>query len=231
MTTVLFWDIDGTLLNSGGAGRFALEDAASEMADKSIDLFDVEMAGMTDRAIATKILYRIGIAPEITKIEQLWQLYQKSLPDRLRQTQGYVLSGVREILEMLHQRDDVISLLLTGNIEVGAWTKLAHYDLDRYFTGGAFGRDTEDRNAIASQALTVAIEKLGSVDLSKCYAIGDTPHDVRCGQAIGAKSIAIASGRYTVSDLIACNSWLVWQSFPKPIDFLAQIGLVGRDDG
>jgi phosphoglycolate phosphatase-like HAD superfamily hydrolase len=189
------------------------------------------MAGMTDRAIATKILYRIGIAPEITKIEQLWQLYQKSLPDRLRQTQGYVLSGVREILEILHQRDDVISLLLTGNIEVGAWTKLAHYDLDRYFTGGAFGRDTEDRNAIASQALTVAIEKLGSVDLSKCYAIGDTPHDVRCGQAIGAKSIAIASGRYTVSDLIACNSWLVWQSFPKPIDFLAQIGLVGRDDG
>lgn len=231
MTTILFWDIDGTLLNSGGAGRLALEDAAREMVGSAIDLSDVEMAGMTDRSIATKILHRIGIAPEPAKMEQLWELYQEYLPDRLRETQGYVLPGVREILEMLQPREDVFSLLLTGNIEVGAWAKLARYDLDRYFSGGAFGRDTADRNAIAHQALTVALEKLGSVDLSKCYAIGDTPHDVRCGQAIGAKSIAIASGRYSVSDLIACNSTFVWQSFPEPIDFMAQIGLMGRDEG
>ncbi len=225
MTTVLFWDIDGTLLNSGGAGRFALSDAASALVDVPNALDGIEMAGMTDWGIAIQILNALNIPADKTAITALLQQYLDYLPARLASTSGYVLGGVKEILEQLQQRQDVISLLLTGNSEAGAWTKLTHYGLDDYFSGGAFCQDSSDRHEIARQALALAHQQLGTVSPEKCYVIGDTPHDIRCGQAIGARTIAIASGRYSVTQLASHDSWLVWEDFPEPSFFIAQIGL------
>lgn len=225
MTTILFWDIDGTLLDSGGAGRLAFAQAATEMLGTEVDLATIEMAGRTDWAIATMILQPFGIAPEPAKVEELFSLYQQYLPDSLSKTQGYVLSGVREILEALRQRLDVYLLLLTGNIEAGAWAKLSHYGLDTYFNGGAFGGQTADRIGLARSAFALAQEKVTPIALDKCYVIGDTPHDIRCGQAIGARTIAIASGRYSAQELASYDSWLVWQSFPDPVQFMHKVGL------
>lgn len=225
MTVILFWDIDGTLLNSGGAGRIALTEAVREMVGTPTNISTVEMAGMTDWSIATQILQNLNIPPSPAKIEELLMLYQRYLPASLSRTQGYVLSGVREILEVLHPRKDVLSVLLTGNSETGARAKLARYGLDKFFSLGAFGNGTGDRSELARQALELAQQAVGTVALDRCYLIGDTPHDVRCGRAIGAKAIAIASGPYSTLDLSACESWQVWEKFPQPQVFLNCIGL------
>ena len=225
MTTILFWDIDGTLLNTKGGGRLAVQQAASEMISSPCDLSGVNMAGMTDWGIATAVLDYIGIAPTPENIEQLQQSYQKYLPKSLAQTQGYVLEGVLPILKALQPREDVLSLLLTGNMEKGAWAKLAYYDLDSFFCGGGFCQSTSNRTDIAEKALSIAQNQIGDICLDKCYVIGDTPHDIRCGQAIGARTIALANHRYSREELTQHHSWLVWESYPSPTSFIEKIGL------
>ena len=226
MTTVLFWDIDGTLLNSNGAGLGALTKAASQMMGKAVDLSRISLAGMTDWAIATEVLEQHHWASGSSEIKTLLQLYCEHLPESLLRSQGFVLSGVKNILSSLHQRDDVLSLILTGNIATGGWAKLSHYGLNHYFKTGAFCEQSPHRNDIAKQALALAEEALGSVALEKCLVIGDTPHDIRCGQAIGVKTVGIASGRYSAEELTASGSPLVYEFFPQPEDFMREIGLI-----
>jgi phosphoglycolate phosphatase len=225
MTTILFWDIDGTLLNSKGAGRLALQEVTRELTGNPVDLSHIRMAGMTDWGIASQILEHLEISPSPQAIEELLGLYQHYIHASLAQTQGFVLAGVRDILETLEKREDVLCLLLTGNIEAGARAKLAHYGLEKYFQGGGFGEGTVDRCAVARKALAVAQAQVERVHLDRCYVLGDTPHDIRCGQAIGARTIGIASGHYSVADLSACESWLVWEEFPAVATFMAQVGL------
>ena len=225
MTTVLFWDIDGTLLTTGRAGIFALEDAASEVIGKPVDLSNLKTAGMTDREIATEILLLYQVAPEPAKVERLLQLYGKYLPASLPRRQGTVLKGVREILDRLQQRTDTISILLTGNIEAGAKAKLAYYGLHSYFTDGSFADGAEDRIAIARQALALARCKVGEVPPEKIYVIGDTPHDIRCGKAIEARVVAVASGSYSVEELEKHQPWWTVSSLPEARVFLPKIGL------
>jgi phosphoglycolate phosphatase-like HAD superfamily hydrolase len=225
MTTVLFWDIDGTLLTTGRAGIFALEDAASEVIGTQVELTALPTAGLTDRQIATNILQAYGVTPGVAKVDRLLQLYGDYLPASLPRRQGYVLQGVREILEQLQPRSDVVSLLLTGNIQAGAQAKLAYYGLDSYFVGGAFSDRTEDRSAIARQALAIAQERVGEIPPEKCYVIGDTPHDIHCGQAIRARVVAVASGSYTVEELSHHNPWWTIPSLPEPQSFFQKIGL------
>ncbi|MBW4620683.1 MAG: haloacid dehalogenase-like hydrolase [Cyanosarcina radialis HA8281-LM2] len=223
MTTVLFWDIDGTLLTTGRAGIFALEEAVNEVIGTQIDLANLNTAGMTDRQIAADILQLAGISPEPEKIDRLLQLYGEYLPASLPRRQGCVLPGVREILDRLQERTDTVSMLLTGNIEAGAKAKLAYYGLDNYFTHGAFSDRAEDRTAIAQQALALARELKGAIE--KIYVIGDTPHDIRCGQAIGARVVAVASGSYSVEALKAHQPWWTLSCLPEPTVFMEKIGL------
>ncbi|MGK7895011.1 MAG: HAD family hydrolase [Xenococcus sp. (in: cyanobacteria)] len=225
MTTVLFWDIDGTLLTTGRAGIFALEDAASEVIGTPVDLSNLKTAGMTDREIATEILLLYQVAPEPLKVQRLLQLYGKYLPASLPRKQGAVLKGVREILDCLQQRTDTISLLLTGNIEAGAKAKLSYYGLHSYFTDGSFADDAEDRNAIAHQALAIARCKVGQVPPEKTYVIGDTPRDISCGKSIQARVVAVASGSYSVEELETHQPWWTVSSLPEAGVFLQKIGL------
>ena len=225
MTTVLFWDIDGTLIDSGGAGRMALTKAASEMIGDSVDLSSVKMSGLTERAIARNILETIGLIADDNNIKSLVSLYKKYIASCLHQTEGYILAGVKEILDSLQNCEQVLSILLTGNCEVGAWAKLSYYGLDRYFRLGSFGETHDDRTSLAKFALTLAQAQVKNLNLDRCYVIGDTPHDIRCGQAIGAKTIAIANQHYGVDELTSHNSSLVWETFPSPTSFMAQVGL------
>lgn len=225
MTTVLFWDIDGTLIDSCGAGRLALTEAASQMMGETVDLSSVKMAGLTELAIAISILETIGLMASEKNIKKLIELYKKNLAPCLHRTQGYIIDGVKEILDSLQSCEQVISILLTGNCEAGAWAKLAHYGLDHYFHLGSFGENHCDRTELAKYALTLAQQKVANLNLDRCYVIGDTPHDIRCGQAIGVKTIAIANQHYGVEELASHNSSLVWEKFPTPASFMAQLGL------
>ncbi|MGD1809505.1 HAD family hydrolase [Dapis sp. BLCC M126] len=228
MTTILFWDIDGTLLTTGRAGIFALEDAARDIIGKEIDLSKLDTAGATDRLLAAQILELGDITPDDGKIDQLLQVYSEYLPQSLTRKQGAVLQGVKEILSHLHpHRNDLVSLLLTGNTSVGAKAKLTQYGLDSYFdfTQGGFSDQVADRKAIARQALTSAQELVGEINLEKVYVIGDTPHDINCCQAIGAKSIAVATGSYKLEELQQHNPWWAIPSLPAPDIFTDKIGL------
>lgn len=227
MTTVLFWDIDGTLIDSCGAGRLALAEAASQMIGGSVDLSSVKMAGLTERSIALNILETIGVSAMEQNLQTFLSLYKKNIAAYLHQTEGYIIAGVPEILETLKNCEQVISILLTGNCAVGAWAKLSHYGLNHYFQLGAFGEKYCDRTDLAKFALTLAQQQVNNLNLDKCYVIGDTPHDIRCGQAIGAKTIAIANEHYGVDELASHHSSLVWEKFPSPASFMAQVGLGG----
>jgi phosphoglycolate phosphatase-like HAD superfamily hydrolase len=126
------------------------------------------------------------------------------------------------VLEDLAPRDDVVNLLLTGNIEAGAWAKLAHYGLDGFFPhGGAFCAGPGAREEIARRALELAD------GAATAYVIGDTPHDVAAGKAIGARTIAVATGSYTAAELAEHEPWTVLERLPEPPRFRELIGLAG----
>jgi phosphoglycolate phosphatase len=120
----------------------------------------------------------------------------------------------------------VVSLLLTGNTPEGARIKLSHYGLDHHFAGGAFCHDLEDRPSIARRAARLAAEAGGSdPSAGGLVVIGDTPHDVRAGNEIGARVLAVASGQYGREELEALEAWRVLDELPAPAEFRKLLGL------
>jgi phosphoglycolate phosphatase-like HAD superfamily hydrolase len=118
----------------------------------------------------------------------------------------------------------VVSLLLTGNTAAGARAKLAHYGLGDYFLWGAFADGAPDRAAIAHRALTLVRKITGAhPSLERTYVIGDTPRDILCAQAIGARAIAVASGTYGAEELERYRPWWVLESLPEPETFLKRL--------
>ena len=194
--TVLFWDIDGTLLTTAKAGVFAWEDAVRELTGREFELVSMRIAGMTDFQIAEKTFETLGVEADPAFLSRFVDRYGELLPASLPRKRGNVMPNVREILEHLRDRHDVRSYLLTGNTRAGARAKLTHYDLMQYFPAGAFAEDTGDRGSIARRALSLA-ELDGDVDQGRVFVIGDTPHDVECARVIDARTIAVATGGYT----------------------------------
>jgi phosphoglycolate phosphatase-like HAD superfamily hydrolase len=130
------------------------------------------------------------------------------------------MPGVRKALEELARGGEVLNLLLTGNIESGARAKLAHYGLDGFFTaGGAFCVDAGDRVDIARRARALAD------GAERVFVIGDTPQDVAAGTAIGARTIAVATGSYSTEALAAHSPWRVLERIPEPAAFRELLGL------
>lgn len=229
MTTVLFWDIDGTLLTTGRAGIFAWEDAVEAITGRRVDLQAFATAGLTDVEIAGRLLDELAPHDRSRRLE-LVRAYEAALPHNLPRRRGAVLPNVRESIEHLRfAYPQVRQLLLTGNTRAGARAKLAHYGLVELFEGGAFADDCEDRVAIARNALAL-IEGTGPVALERVYVIGDTPHDIRCGRAVGARTIAVATGVHSVDDLAPHDPWIVLERLPEPAEFAVLIGLDPRGD-
>lgn len=223
MTIILFWDIDGTLLTTGRAGIFAWEDAVREVGGQQRDLQEMPTAGLTDVEIARRLLQMCGWEPAPDLVGQLLRRYEAWLPARLPLRAGRVFPGVKEILAALCNHPQVHSLLLTGNTAEGARAKLTHYGLWSYFSGGAFAEDGGDRAAIASRALEIASQLYGPVGSEEIYVIGDTPHDIACGHAIGARAIAVATGPHSVVELAAHDPWWVIDALPDPKTFVEKV--------
>jgi phosphoglycolate phosphatase-like HAD superfamily hydrolase len=220
-TRVVFWDIDGTLLTTNRAGIVALEQAAREVCGATPDFSRLDTAGLTDHEVAVLAISACGGERSPAQASAFLRAYERHLPERLGLRRGGTLPGVVAILDELERRTEIVSLLLTGNTEAGAWSKLEHYGLRRYFAGGAFCLDGEDRSAIARRAQGLAREQTGSAPRPEhTYVIGDTPHDVRCGKEIGARTVAVASGRYSLAELSAHEPWLAIESLPSPPQFI-----------
>jgi phosphoglycolate phosphatase-like HAD superfamily hydrolase len=205
---------------------FALEDACRDVTGHALDLQAIRSDGLTDHQLAVKILEQAGAPPSTDLVERFLRRYEAHLPTRLPQRQGRVLDNVREILAHLaHARPDVHSRLLTGNTEAGARAKLTHYGLQPFFEGGSFSEDTGPRTDIAVRA----IARLRStwpgvvIDPHRIVVVGDTPHDINCANAIGARALAVASGVFTREALIAHGAWVAVDRLPGPAEFEALI--------
>ena len=222
---ILFWDIDGTLLTTGKAGVPAWEAAVREVTGKDFQLSSIRVPGLTDFQIAARTFELLGVNAEGGALQRMVSRYEELLPSHLPLKQGRALPNVREILEALRGRSDVRSYLLTGNTRRGARAKLTHYDLFKYFPDGAFAEDQRARSSIAARALDLA-RRNGPVNDEHLFVIGDTPHDIECAAAIDARTIAVATGGYSVEELSAHRPWRVFEQLPPAAEFLRLIDAV-----
>jgi phosphoglycolate phosphatase-like HAD superfamily hydrolase len=218
---VLLWDIDGTLITTARAGIQAWEDALAEVAGARRDLGGFDTAGHPDHGIARRLLRdEAGIhEPARDLVQRLVTRYEDLLPEALARKTGRVLPNVREILEALAPEPGVRSFLLTGNTRRGASAKLTCYGLAEFFpNGGAFSDDGDDRDGIA-RAASALLKGRGMI-ARDTVVIGDTPHDVRCGRAIGATTLAVATGGYGAEALRSSGATIVVDTLPEPSGFL-----------
>ncbi|HEY1951769.1 MAG TPA: HAD hydrolase-like protein [Gemmatimonadaceae bacterium] len=227
MRLVLF-DIDGTLLNSAGLGRDSMRSALKSIFGSPGDP-SYRYDGKTDKQIVRDSMRLEGHSDEHidSRMEKLLETYLEGLRTGAASGKFKVrpLDGVPEILDALEARDDVVLGLLTGNVEPGARIKLrlAGIDPDR-FRVNAFGSDHEHRPALPAIAQRRAGEQLG-LDLAgdRLVVIGDTPADIECGRSLGAKSIGVASGHYTVEQLREHNPYAVFPSLANTAQVLDTI--------
>lgn len=212
MARLVLFDIDNTLLWTGGAGTLAMARAFADLYGVEDAFRNVEFSGRTDTAIVIDALRQHarldGDLP--AQVRRFRERYVLHLADTLREaTGGCVLPGIRELLAGLQGCDHVRLGLATGNFRGGAEMKLDHYGVRRFFQTGGFGDDSEDR----AQVVGIAIERTGGEGFTgPVVVIGDTPHDVRAAKANGAFALALATGRYPAEDLRSVGADAVFES-------------------
>jgi phosphoglycolate phosphatase len=211
---VCLFDIDGTLLNSGGAGKIAIETALVEDFGVELSAEAVTYSGRTDCAISRDLRRLHGVADTPENGRRLVAGYLRRLPAALASHHGRVLPGIAGLLDVLLERDDVEVGLLTGNIRAGAEAKLGFFGLFHHFAFGGFGDHHFDRDDVAREALAVIGQRLGSATRpERIWVIGDTPLDVQCARAIGARAVAVATGWHTQDQLRATEPDLLVADF------------------
>jgi len=221
---VCLFDIDGTLLASGGAGKAALESALIEEFDIPLRVH-IPYSGRTDRAIIRDLFKAHEIPETQENLDRIFQGYFRRLPDSLRRHEGRVLPGILELLASLKTRDDIAVGLLTGNVQAGAKVKLGHFGLFEHFRFGGFGDRHFDRDDVAREAFAMACEHCGpKVCADRVWVIGDTPLDVQCARAIGAKIAAVATGVHTVAQLAESKPDLLFTDLADHSLLLEKIG-------
>jgi len=207
---LLLFDIDQTLVNTGGAGIHALDRACKKLLAIDNAMDGIRPHGKTDPAIAREILrVRLGATSDVeAQIQSILEAYLSFLEDEVQTSAKYrVLPGIVSLLDEIAARPDMILGLATGNIELGARIKLERGKLNRYFALGGFGSDAEDRTELVRKAAEKAAHNNGSSFLaSDVFVIGDTPLDVDAGKRAGFKTVGVATGSYSVDQLLAAGA-------------------------
>ena len=204
MKHLLLWDIDGTLILSGGAGMRALQRGLRDGFGIDGSLEDIDFGGRTDTWIMREVFRKFSLPVTPDNFARFFDGYIAALPAELSNPNARVLPGVREILRAAATHGGFAQGLLTGNMRRGAQIKLEHHGLWDHFAFGAFADDSEHRNELGPHAVRRALEKHGvNFAADDVWIIGDTPHDIDCGKAIGARTLAVATGGSSVDQLRA----------------------------
>jgi phosphoglycolate phosphatase len=199
----ILFDIDGTLLVTGGAGAVAWQRAFLELHGIEANVKEHTHAGMTDPEIAA-IVFREVIGRDGSTEERAEAIagYLSHLQDAVTESEGYrVMPGIEELLPRLVD-EGVLLGIVTGNIEAAAHIKLARGDLNRFFAFGGYGSDSSDRTELTKKALERGGQVSGKpLDPDQTIAVGDTPRDVKAGHGAGIHVVGVATGSYGVSEL------------------------------
>lgn len=221
MYGVLF-DIDGTLLQTGGAGKHAFAAAFAELFQVTEFSNNVPFAGRSDRAIVRDLMNLHDIESSTENWQRFENAYLKHLEVTLTQCDGEVLPGVIALLDTLQGVQHALPGILTGNTKAGAERKLKHYQLADRFDFGGFGDVSTSRDDIAQEAKEQA-QAHASRDLTGVMVIGDTVHDVQCAQSINAFAVAVATGGATIDELAASGPDLLIEDLTDTEALLAEI--------
>jgi len=203
---LILFDIDGTLIDSGEAGSRSLNLSFKELFSIANGFHGISMAGKTDTQIMQEGLLKHGISVD-GNFDVVINTYLKYLRKEIHNDRRHMKPGIYELLEKLSLTKDIQIGLLTGNIESGARIKLEPFELNKYFPTGAFGSDDEDRNKL----LPIAINRFEEIcrrkiSTDECIVIGDTPRDVHCAKIYGATCIGVATGPYSIDELIGAGA-------------------------
>ncbi|MGE5835288.1 MAG: HAD family hydrolase [Acidobacteriota bacterium] len=216
-TLIVLFDIDGTLIRSGGAGVRGMNAAFERLHGVRGALDGVSLAGRTDRAIVGDVLRATGVEPTDREVARVREAYIEHLRVEIKRPVADptgVLPGVVAVLDAMAAAPHARVGLLTGNFEPGAAVKLSHFDLWERFTFGAFGDDHVDRRALVPVALDRARRAGHSTPApNRVVVIGDTPLDVDCAKAHGARAVAVATGPFDRAALAAAGADLVVETF------------------
>jgi len=216
----VLWDIDGTLLYTGGAGAVAWQRAFEELYGVEANIEEHTRSGMTDPEI-TEIIFKEVIGRKGSEEERAAVVakYLEYMPTAVAESKGYeVKPGIAETLPRLAEAG-VVQGLVTGNVEPAARIKLARGDLDKYFTFGGYGSDARDRVKVTEKAIERGGEAAGApLDRAATIAVGDTPRDVVAGHGAGIRVVGVATGAYSLAEQEAAGAdWAipdVTQGFP-----------------
>jgi len=215
------FDIDGTLVDTGGAGMTALFEATNEVFGHEGPSLD--LAGSTDLGLIANIHAHFEIEPTEERIEAYFKVYHRRLEWNLTHGNfpGRVYHGVHLMLSELNTRSWVTMGLLTGNTAAGAAIKMRHFQLSHYFPFGAYGSDHADRNRLGPIALERASALTGRIfTVAETLVIGDTPKDIDCAHTIGAKCLAVATGQFSAAALEAHGADYVVESLAEALAWI-----------
>jgi phosphoglycolate phosphatase-like HAD superfamily hydrolase len=206
---LFLFDIDGTLITTGGAGGKAMRAAFTALWHDQAAFSNIEFSGRTDHAIFRQAYRQAGLPEDgfHVAMTRFRRAYFRRLPASLAANKGVVLPGVSELLRRLADSGAGTLAVGTGNFRTGARHKLSHYGLDGFFVTGGYGDDTEDRNELVERGIRAATRLAGRHDV--VFVIGDTQHDVTAAKANGAVAVAVATGTATEEQLSAAGADVV----------------------
>lgn len=221
---VVLFDIDGTLISTGGAGGAALMGSFRD-AFAIREPRPVKFSGRTDRAIAGELFQLHGLENNAENWGRLRDGYLERLPGELARREGTILPGIEPLLDTLTSRSDIVMGLLTGNLPDGARVKLEHFGIYKFFPFGAFGEHHENRDDVARDALQLVQQRLPdqTPPQDRIWVIGDTPFDVQCARAIGCRALAVATGIHNRDELASSDPDLLLEDLSTPDPWLQQL--------
>lgn len=214
MKKLILFDIDGTLIDTGEAGTASLNKAFYKLFDIRDAFKNISMAGKTDIQIIREGLEVHGFSRVDGNIDAVVNAYLEFLKYEINNPRRRLKPGIKEILRLLREMEMSLGLL-TGNLEKGARIKLSPFRLNEYFPDGAFGSDHEDRDMLLPIAIQKFSRKGFDFSIRDCIVVGDTPRDVRCAKVHGAHCIAVATGPYSMEELLATDADIVLDSLAE----------------